>query len=316
MIGGTLMRKLQWVISLIITLSCLVAAANIGIIQIVEHPALDAARKGFVDELKEQGIDANYTYQNAQNDMSTLQTIAGQLVADKVDLILAIATPAAQVTAKATTTIPIVITAVTDPKEAGLVKDFDRPGTNVTGTSDMNPVDKQLELIKQFKPNATHIGIIYNAGESNSVVQVEMAKKAAKELGYKLVLVSATETSGVYQAAQSLQGRVDAIYVPTDNTVVAALESVIAFCERNKIPLIAGEGESVSRGALATIGIDYYQLGRQTGDMAIRILNGSKPETTAIGVQQTMNLIINKEAAKRMGISIPDVLLKAATIIE
>ena len=316
MIGGKLMKKLQWMISLIIILSGLVAAANIGIIQIIEHPALDAARNGFMDEIKEQGFDVKYTYQNAQGDMSTLQTIAGKLVADKVDLILAIATPSAQAAAKATTTIPVLITAVTDPVAAGLVKNLKQPGTNVTGTSDLNPVDKQLALIKQIRPSATRIGIIYNAGETNSIVQVDLAKEAATKLGLKLVLATVTETSGVYQAAQSLAGRVDAVYVPTDNTVVAALESVIAFCERNRLPLIAGEGESVNRGALATIGIDYYQLGRQTGAMALKILKGEKAENTPIEFQNTMNLLINTNAAKRMGVTIPQVLMKNATLVQ
>ena len=310
------MKKLQWVISLIFMLAYLCVAVNIGVIQIVEHPALDAARNGFMDELKAQQIDAKYSYQNAQGDMSTLQTIAGKLAADKVDLILAIATPSAQAAVKATSTLPILITAVTDPKVAGLIKDFDKPGTNVTGTSDMNPVEKQLELIKLFQPKASRVGIIYNAGEANSVVQVELAKKAAAAMGLKLVLVTVTETSGVYQAAQSLQGRVDAVYVPTDNTVVAALESVIAFCERNRIPLIAGESESVTRGAIATIGLDYYLLGRQTGAMAIRILQGAKPEQTPIEFQKENSLVINQSAAKRMGVAIPKELLKDAVIVE
>ncbi len=310
------MKKLQWVISLFLILAYFCVAVNIGIIQIIEHPALDAARNGFMDELKAQKIDAKYSYQNAQGDMSTLQTIAGKLAADKVDLILAIATPSAQAAAKATSTIPILITAVTDPKVAGLIKDFDHPGTNVTGTSDMNPVDKQLELIKLFQPKANRVGIIYNAGEANSVVQVELAQKAATAMGLKLVLVTVTETSGVYQAAQSLQGRVDAVYVPTDNTVVAALESVIAFCERSKIPLIAGESESVIRGALATVGLDYYQLGCQTGAMAVRILQGAKPEQTPIEFQKGISLVINQSAAKRMGVSIPQELLKDALIVE
>lgn len=310
------MKKLQCVISLLLMISLMAVATNIGIIQIIEHPALDAARAGFMDELKAQGIDAKYIYQNAQGDMGTLHTIAGKLVADKVDMILAIATPSAQAAAKATTTIPVLITAVTDPKVAGLVKEFDKPGTNVTGTSDMNPVEKQLELIQIIKPKATRVGIIYNAGEANSVVQIEMAKKAADKLGLKLVLVTATETSGVYQAAQSLQGRVDAIYVPTDNTVVAALESVIAFCERNKLPLIAGETESVSRGALATVGLDYYQLGRQTGAMAIRVLKGANPAETAIEFQEEISLVINKTAAARMGITIPADLMKDAVIVD
>ena len=310
------MKKLQWMISLIFIISLVACAVDIGIIQIIEHPALDAARRGFMDELEARGVKANYSYHNAQGDIATLYTIAGNIVASKVDLILAIATPSAQAAANATSEIPILITAVTDPQNAGLVKDFDKPGTNVTGTSDMNPVEKQLELVKRLVPKASSVGIIYNAGEANSVVQIEIAKKAAEKLGLKLVLVTVSETSGVFQAAQSLQGRVDAVYVPTDNTVVAALESVIAFCERNKIPLIAGETESVARGALATIGLDYYELGRQTGAMAVEVLNGANPAETPIQFQETAILMINKSAAQRMGITIPQDLLEEAEVVE
>ncbi|MDI3280625.1 MAG: ABC transporter substrate-binding protein, partial [Bacillota bacterium] len=287
-----------------------------GVMQIVEHPALDAARQGFIDALAEKGYVAgkNVTYdlQNAQGDMSIAQTIARKFVDDKVDLILAIATPTAQAAANATRSIPILITAVTDPVAAGLVKSLEKPGTNVTGTSDMNPVKEQLALVKEVAPQARRVGIVYNAGETNSVVQVEMARKAARELGLTVVEVTVTGSSGVYQAAQSLVGRVDAFYVPTDNTVVSALESVLKVAETHKLPVIAGESESVKRGALATFGIDYYRLGRQTGEMAIQVLQGKDPAQMPIQFQKDLELTVNLKAAAAMGVKIPEAMLKRA----
>src|SRR5690554_5690043 len=244
------------------------APLRIDITQIVEHPSLDQARQGFIDRLSElgyaEGIDIVYDIQSAQGDLATAQTIARKFQSDGVDLILAIATPTAQAAAHIVKDIPILITAVTDPVAAELVESIERPGTNVTGTSDLTPVRAQLELLKEIAPNAKRVGIVYNAGEVNSVVQVEIARAAAAELGLTIVEATAGNSSEVLQAAQSLQGRVDAIYVPTDNTVVSALESVVGVAERAGIPLIAGEADSVAKGALATVGIDYYMLGRQT----------------------------------------------------
>ena len=289
---------------------------SIGITQIVEHPALDAARDGFVEALAEggyvEGENVVYDVANAQNDKSNALTIAQKFVNDQVDLILAISTPSAQACAQATSDIPILITAVTDPVAAGLVDSMDAPGTNVSGTTDMNPIKEQLELIKKFAPDAVKVGVIYNAGEVNSEVQVDIAKEAAGELGLEIVEATVATTADVSQAAQSLIGRVDAIYVPTDNTVVAALESVLQAAEENDIPVIAGEGDSVERGALATLGIDYYELGRQTGEMALRVLEGEVPAEMAVEKQKDMKLYLNKKAAEAMGVSIPDDILQEA----
>ena len=289
---------------------------NIGIAQIAEHPALDAARQGFVDRLAELGYQEGqqvvYDVRNAQGDMATAQTIARKFVADGVDMILAIATPTAQAAANVTNKIPILITAVTDPEAAGLVKSNASPGPNVTGTSDLNPVAEQIALVKTLNPQARRLGVVYNAGETNSVVQVDLARQAARSEGMTLVEATASNTSEVLQAAQSLVGRVDAIYVPTDNTVVSALESVIMVTERAKIPLIAGEADSVRRGAIATLGIDYYRLGRQTADMAVQVLKGSDPATMPIQYQQELRLIINLQAAERMGVKIPQSLIDKA----
>ena len=289
---------------------------TIGISQIVEHPALDSAQKGFIDGMTAagyvEGEDVVYDIANAQNDKNNALTIAQKFVNDKVDMIFAIATPTAQAAAQATTDIPILITAVTDPVAAGLVETLDAPGGNVTGTTDMNPIAEQLELVKKFVPDAKKVGVIYNSGEVNSEVQVEIAKEVAGDLGLEIVEASVATSSDVSQAAASLVGRVDAIYIPTDNTVVSALETVLQVAEDNKIPVIAGEGDSVERGALATLGIDYYELGKQTAEMAVKVLKGEAPASMVIETQKNMQLYINKTAAKNMGVEIPADLLKEA----
>ncbi|RXT13570.1 ABC transporter substrate-binding protein [Ammoniphilus sp. CFH 90114] len=289
---------------------------KIGVTQIVEHPALDAARKGFVDYLNENGYkegeQVTYDFQSAQGDMNTATSIAQKFSGDKVDLILAIATPTAQAAAQATKDIPILITAVTDPVVAKIVPDMDKPGANVTGTSDMNPIKEQLNLIKEIKPDAKKVGVIYNSGEANSVVQIEQAKALAPELGLELVERAVTNSSEVKQAAESFSG-IDAFYVPTDNTVVSALDTVLMVAEQLKLPVVAGEGESVKNGALVTYGIDYYELGRQTGEMAVRVLNGeAKPADMAIETQKNLQLFVNKKAAERFGITLPQKMLDDA----
>ncbi|HEY8531877.1 MAG TPA: ABC transporter substrate-binding protein [Limnochorda sp.] len=285
---------------------------RLGIIQIVEHPSLDQARQGFLDRLAELGYAVQADYQNAQGDMATAQMIARRLAESRPDLILAIATPTAQAMAQATSTIPILITAVTDPEAAGLVERNERPGTNVTGTSDLNPVDRQLALVREVAPSARRVGVLYNAGEANSVVQVEWARNVARELGLTLVEATVATSSEVLQAAQSLVGRVDAMYVPTDNTVVSALESVIQVAEAAKLPLVVGEPDSVARGGLITVGIDYYQLGRQTADIADRVLKGADPAEIPIEYQANPRLVVNPAAAARMGVTLPQELLSQA----
>ncbi|ABO50097.1 protein of unknown function DUF534 [Desulforamulus reducens MI-1] len=232
---------------------------KLGIVQIVEHPALDAARQGFLDLLKEKGYDEQrlvVDYQNAQGDQANLQTIARKFVQEKSNLVLAIATPSAMAMANETTDIPILITAVTDPVSAKLVKSLEQPGTNVTGTSDLNPVKDQLQLIKELVPSAKRVGVIFNASEINSQVQIDLADKVAPELGLELVKVTVTASSEVMQAAQSLVKKVDAIYLPTDNMVISSMAAVLKVAEENKLPVVAGESNAVENGALATIGYE------------------------------------------------------------
>lgn len=289
---------------------------RLGIIQIVEHPALDAARNGFLDVLKEAGYEQGKNllvdFQNAQGDMSIAQTIARKFALDNKDLILAIATPTAQAMANADKDTPILITAVTDPVAAGLVKSLESPGTNVTGTTDMTPVRKQFELLKRIFPKAKKVGILYNAGEVNSVVQAKLAEKAAKDLGLTLVHSTASNSSEVMQATQALVGRADVIYVPTDNTFVSAFEAVANVANKYKIPIIGGEESVVDRGGIATVGINYYKLGRQTGQMALKVLQGAKPASMPIEDQDEIDLVLNLKAAKLLGVSIPDALIKEA----
>jgi putative ABC transport system substrate-binding protein len=293
------------------------AVTRIGITQIVEHPALDASRDGFIQRLAELGLEegknVEFAIQNAQGDMAIAQSIAAKFVSENVDMILAIATPTAQAAAKATQNIPIVITAVTDPVAAGLAGSISKPGCNVTGTSDLTPVRKQLELLTRILPEAERVGVIYNAGETNSLVQVDLAREAAENLGLLLVEVTVSSSSGVYEAAQSLVGRVDAVYVPTDNTVVSALESVIKVGEDSKIPVIVGEVDGVRRGALATIGIDYHVLGMQTADIAWKILKGEKePKDIPIEYVEDIQIALNLTAADKMEVSIPQDLIDEA----
>lgn len=285
---------------------------SIGITQIVSHPSLDAAVTGFKAALEEAGIEATYDEQNAQGDQATASSIASKFASADLDLVLAVATPAAQTAAQAISDTPILFTAVTDPVAADLVDSMEAPGGNLTGTTDMNPVAEQIALVKQLNPDAKKVGVLYSSGEVNSEVQVELAREAAKAEGLELVEKTVTVASEVLQAAQSL-GDVDAIYVPTDNTVVSALDSVIQVAETDQIPLIAGEADSVAKGGLITYGLDYEELGRQTGEMAVKILrDGADPATTPVESQKTPKLVINLTAAKNMGVEVPQALLDKA----
>ena len=293
-------------------------AVKIGIIQIVEHPALDAARQGFLETLKangyEEGKNLTVDYENAQGDPSTLNSIAQKMASAKLDLVLAIATPSAQAIAGLTKNTPILITAVTDPVAAKLVNSMDKPGTNVTGTTDMNPIKQQIALLQKLVPQAKKIGVIYNAGEVNSQVQVKLVKQIAGDLGLQIVEATVTSTADVQQAAQFLVGKVDAVYVPTDNTVVSAAPTVLQVTNKNKIPVIAGESSVVDKGGLATIGINYKNLGKQTGEMALKVLDGSKPQDMAIQSQKDFDTVINKTAVNLLGIKVPDDLSKATMV--
>lgn len=299
-----------------------VETVNIGISQFVQHPALDAAAEGF----KQAFIDAGYVdgetvifdLQNANGEQSTAVTIAQSFATSDDDLVLAIATPAAQAAAQAIADKPVLFTAVTDAVSAELVDSNEKPGANVTGTVDAVPADalkSQLELIKEINPDAKTVGIVYASGEVNSEVQVKAAEEVAKELGLEIVTKTVTTANDIAQATEAL-GEVDAIYVPTDNMVVSGIASLVQVAEKAQIPVIGAEPGTVEGGAVATYGIDYTKLGKQTGEMAIRILEGADPATTPVETPSELSYVVNVEAAKRMGVEIPQEILDQATVVK
>ncbi|MBM7585612.1 putative ABC transport system substrate-binding protein [Bacillus pakistanensis] len=294
---------------------------KLGILQHVEHPSLDAAREGFIEALKEAGYEEGknleINYHNAQNDMNNNMTIANKLVAEESDLILAIATPSAQAVVQSTKDIPVLFTAITDPVGADLVESLEKPGGNVTGTSDTHPeaIKNTIDSINEFIPDAKKVGIIYNDGEPNSVVNVENAKKALEEIGLEAVETTVSTSSEVKQAAESLVGRADVFYIPKDNTVVSALESVITVANEKKIPTFVGESDSVKRGTFASYGFEYHDLGMTTGKMAVDIIEGKKPSEIPVGFPENLELVINKKAAEKEGITLTEEMMKDATVV-
>lgn len=294
---------------------------QVGIVQFVEHGALDAANQGFVDGLASKGFKENenvkFDRQNAQADQSNLQNIAQRFISSKVDLICAIATPAAQTVANQTKDIPIVATAVTDYEQAKLVASSQEPKGNVTGTTDMNPVAEQVDLLLQIVPQAKTIGTIYSSSEVNSQTQVELMKKQAAAKGVQVLEATVSTVNDIQQAARSLVGKVDAIYVPTDNILASAMPTLAVVTEEAKLPIICGESNMVKAGGVATLGVDYYKLGFQTGEMAADILSGkAKPATMPIQALKEMKITVNEAEAKKIGLVIPEEILKKAEIVQ
>ena len=294
------------------------APIKIGVLQLVEHAALDAAYQGFVDALKEagfeDGVNIEIDYQNAQADQSNLMTISERFVKNNVDLILAIATPAAQTVASATTTIPILFTAVTDPVAARLVESNEKPGLNVTGTTDAGPIDKQFALMKELFPDLKTIGIIYNSSEVNSEVQAKQAEEIAKEMGWEVKFGTITSVNDIEQVANSLAEKVDGFYAPTDNTIASAMPNLVKVAEEKKLPILGSEPGMVEGGALMTVGIDYFKLGQQTGKMAVKILKGEAvPAEMPVESLKDVDIVLNQATAKAIGFEFPESVLKKAT---
>lgn len=280
----------------------------IGVTQIVEHPSLNSAFEGFQQAVKDGGVDAEYQVENAQNDTSANTTIATNLVNADVDLIFANSTPSAQAVASATSEIPIVFTSVTDAVSAELVESMERPGGNVTGTVDTQPeaIPSTIEFLKT-ELGAKSIGMVFNAGEQNSRAQVDRVKEEAEKVGVTIEEASVSTSAEVKQATESLLGKVDALYIITDNTVVSALESVISVANYNKLPVMVGEFDSVKRGGLGAFGFDYFDIGYEAGEMAVKILNGeAKPEELAVQFPQNVKFVVNSQAAELLGIEIKD----------
>ncbi|MCI7551824.1 MAG: ABC transporter substrate-binding protein [Actinomycetaceae bacterium] len=290
---------------------------SIGIAEFVSHPSLDASIAGFKAAIADAGLDVTYDEQNSQGDQGTAASIASKFASQDLDLVLAVATPIAQAVAQNVVDVPVLFTAVTDPEAAQLVASNEQPGANVTGTTDLNPVADQIALVKRVLPEAKKVGVIYSSGEVNSEVQVVLAKEEAQKQGLEIVEKTITNSSEVSQAAQAL-GDVDAIYVPTDNIVVSALDSVVQVAEATQTLLVVGEASSVEKGGALTFGLNYEDLGRQTGEMAVEILTqGADPATMAVQAQQNPQLVVNPAAAERMGITLPqDLLDEADQVIE
>lgn len=283
---------------------------QVGIVQYMDHVALDAARQGFVDALSDNGYvdgeNIKIDLQNAQGDQSNLSTISDRFVSNNVDLVLAIATPATQAVAGKTTEIPILGTAVTDYVAARLVDSNEAPGGNVTGTTDMNPIKEQIDLLTELVPDAKTVGVLYTSSEDNSIIQAGLAKEAIEALGLKYVEVTVTNSNDVQQATQSIVSQCDAIYIPTDNVFASAMPVVHGVTSASKTPVICGESGMVDGGGLATLGINYYDLGYQTGLMGVKILKGeAEPATMPVESAAKFDFAINGTVAEEIGLTIP-----------
>ena len=287
-------------------------ALQIGIIQTPAHPALDRAREGFEDGLEEAGYtigkDVVIDYQNAQGDQSNLNTITSQFASDKKDLVCAIATQAAVQMKSASSDIPIVGTAITDYESVGLVDSNDAPGGNVTGTSDMNPIEDQVALMQKMMPDLKSVGVMYCSAEENSRIQIELFKEQCEAAGISVKEMTVSNVNEIQQAATSLIGEdIQAIYVPTDNTLASAMPTLTGVTNESKIPVFTGEVGMLSGGGLATVSVDYYELGKQTGAMAAKILKGeAQPADMPIEMAQTTTTEINQEEVDLLGITVPD----------
>jgi putative ABC transport system substrate-binding protein len=305
---------------------------KIGISQILTHPALDATRQGIIDALADAGYleegqpcpaelqrkDVKFDYQNSEGDMTLVGSIAQKFVADKKDIIVSIATQNSQsaVNAAKGTDIPVVFSAVTDPVAAELISDWNNhPDENVTGVSDMINVKSIVELILDIAPDVKTIGTIYNAGEDNSIVLNDELKKACASMGIEVVERTVATSADVQSASQSLVGQVDAVWIGTDNTVVTGLEALVKVCEDNQIPLFPSDDASVERGGIATLGFDYYDIGYQTGEIVIKILEGEKASTIPVELGKEFYYSINVEAAQKAGLTIPESIVNNAKIV-
>ena len=283
----------------------------IGIIQQMDHFALNSARDGFVQALADNGYvdgeSVTLDYQNGQGDQSNLSTIADRFVAEKADLVLAIATTAATTMAGKTVDIPILGTAITDYVAARLVDSNEKPGWNVSGTSDMNPVSEQIALLHELAPEAQTVGVVYTGGEVNSVLQAQMAREAIEALGLAYIEVTVTGTNDVQQAMQQICGECQAIYIPTDNVFASSMPIVYGVAVENGIPVITGESGMAKAGGLATLGISYYDLGYQTGLMAVQVLQGANVAEMPVQFANSgFEYAVNRTFADEIGLEIPE----------
>ncbi|MCJ0766151.1 ABC transporter substrate-binding protein [Variovorax terrae] len=295
----------------------LAADVRVSVTAIVDHPALDAARKGVTDELADAGFvngkNLKLEYQSAQGNTATAAQIARKFAGDKPNVIVAVSTPSAQTALAATRDIPIVFSAVTDPVAAKLVKSWDATGGNVTGVSDLPSLEKHLAVVRQAMPASKRIGVIYSPGEANSVAAIAELKKLAAPAGITVVEAAAPRTVDVASAAQSLIGKVDVFYEPTDNNVTSAFEALAKVADQGKVPLISADPSVATRGAAIGVGTNYYDLGRQTGKLVVRILKGEAPGKIASQVSTKLEMHVSKSAAQRQGLMLSEDFLKSAT---
>jgi putative tryptophan/tyrosine transport system substrate-binding protein len=296
---------------------------KIAISTIVEVPALLETKEGVLQGLAEKGFEVGKNlevdYQNANGNMPTQQQIAKKFVGANPDVIVPITTPTSQSVVAATSTIPIVFTTVTDPIKAKLISRYEKPGKNVTGVSDAAPIKQQIDLMQELVPGLKKIGFIYNPGLDNALATLGWVKEQAAERGLEVVESPAPTTNEVILATKKLIGKVDAVYVPNDTTVVAALETIVKIGGEVQMPVFAGETGAVERGAIASVGLNYVELGRLTGHMVARVLNGENPgdidAVIAYNALTEFKLVINKGAASKMGVTIPDSALERATSV-
>lgn len=308
------MKYIYYLFIILSLLSCKkTSQIKIGVLQLIEHNALDSAYKGFVDGLKEAGYEDGKNiiidYQNAQGEQANCITIGQKFINDKSDLILSIATPAAQAIANMTKDIPILITAVTDPADSKLVADNNAPGGNVTGTSDLTPVEAQIELLKEIIPNVKTVGLLYCSSEQNSVFQINIAKKKLDAMGIKYIDIAISNLNEIQQVIQNVIGKVEAIYTPTDNMIANGMATVALMTEPAKLPVICGEGGMTMLGGTATYGINYYELGKLTSTQAVSILKGDK-KTSEMPIEylQKFDLVVNTNMIESIGLTIPESL--------
>ncbi|NLS13896.1 ABC transporter substrate-binding protein [Vibrio sp. SM6] len=311
------MKANQWISTALVASCALLGSmtasaemARVAVSQIVEHPALDATRQGLLDGLKakgfEEGKNLQFDFKTAQGNPAIAVQIARQFVGEKPDVLVGIATPTAQALVSATRNIPVVFTAVTDPIGAKLIKQHQKPGKNVTGLSDLSPVGQHVELIQELLPNVKSIGVVYNPGEANAMALVELLKQHAAAKGIAVVEGTALKSADVQSATQAIAAKSDVIYAPTDNTVASAIEGMVVAANQAKTPVFGGATSYVAKGALAGLGFDYYQVGVQTADYVAAILTGSKPGDLDVTVAKGSDLVVNDNAAKLLGITIPE----------
>lgn len=312
---------LAFAASLAISTPVLAENVTVAVTAIVEHPALDAVRDGVKEALADAGFkegeNLTFIYESAQGNPATAAQIARQFAGEAPDVIVPISTPSAQAVVSTVRDIPVVFTAVSDPLGAQLITDMDKPGGNVTGLSDMSPVAEHVALIKEILPEIKTIGYLYNSGEANSVSLLGVLKIEAEKAGLSVVESAATKSAEVQGAARALVGRADVIYIPTDNTIISALEGAVSVAEESKLPLFTADTDSVSRGSIAALGFNYHDVGKQTGEIVARILKGENPGDIAVKIAAGSDLVINKSAAEEMGVTLPEsVVSRASRVIE